>query len=70
MTYREATLKLTALGCYELPRHGSGSHRKWCNPATQRISVLPDRGGRDLKIGTVHAVIRQLGIDWHDFENA
>lgn len=28
MKYREIIRKLTALGCYELPRKGGGSHRK------------------------------------------
>ncbi len=70
MTYREIASKLTVLGCHELPRHRGGSHRKWFNPATQRATTLPDWGGRDLKVGTVRAAIRQLGLDWHEFENA
>ncbi len=70
MTYREAARKLKALGCQELPRRGSGSHRKWINPITQRVTVLPDRGSKDLKFGTLRAAIRQLGIDWPDFETA
>ncbi len=69
MTYREATRKLAALGCHEVPRKGSGSHRKWHNVATNRSTVLPDWGGRDLKTGTVRGAVRQLGIDWSDFEN-
>jgi len=67
--YREVTRKLAALGCHELPRKGSGSHRKWFNPTTQRITSLPDWGGRDLKLGTVRAAARQLGVDWREFEN-
>ncbi len=70
MTYREAARKLMALGCQELPRRGGGSHRKWFNPATQQATLLPDWGSRDLKLGTLRAAVRQLGIDWQDFENA
>ena len=70
MKYREIIRKLTALGCYELPRKGGGSHRKWFNPITQRISSLPNWGGRDLKPGTIRAAIRQLEIDWREFENS
>ena len=33
MIYREAVRKLAALGCREVPRRGSGAHRKWQNPA-------------------------------------
>jgi predicted RNA binding protein YcfA (HicA-like mRNA interferase family) len=70
MTYREATRKLAALGCHELPRRGGGSHRKWYNPNTRQVISLPDWGGRDLKLGTLRAAVRQLGLDWRDFENA
>jgi predicted RNA binding protein YcfA (HicA-like mRNA interferase family) len=70
MTYRDATRKLTALGCHEVPRKGGGSHRKWVNPASGQGTVLPDHGSRDLKLGTLRAAIRQLGIDWSEFEAA
>jgi predicted RNA binding protein YcfA (HicA-like mRNA interferase family) len=49
MKYREVARKLTALGCEELPRKGGGSHRKWHNPVTQRSTVVPDWGSKDLK---------------------
>lgn len=70
MTYREVSRKLGRMGCEELPRQGGGSHRKWFNPSTHKATVVPDWGGRDLKIGTVRAAVRQLGIDWRDFEGA
>ena len=70
MIYREAARKLTVLGCRELPRTGGGSHRKWLNPESQRVAVLPDWGSRDLKLGTVRAAVRQLGISWQDFQDA
>jgi predicted RNA binding protein YcfA (HicA-like mRNA interferase family) len=70
MTSREAARKLTALGCQEVPRRGGGAHRKWTNPAAKRSTVLPDHGGRDLKLGTVRAAVRQLGLDWSAFDNA
>ena len=70
MTYREVTRKLRVLGCQELPRRGGGSHRKWFNAQTSGIASVPDWGGKDLKLGTVRAVVRDLRIDWHSFENA
>jgi mRNA interferase HicA len=70
MTYREIGQKLKNLGCQEVPRRGSGSHRKWFNPKSQRIATVPDWGSRDLKTGTVRAAIKQLGIDWTDFGRA
>jgi predicted RNA binding protein YcfA (HicA-like mRNA interferase family) len=70
LNYREVARKLKAVGCEELPRRSGGSHRKWLNAATERSTVLPDWGRKDLKLGTVRAVVRQLGIDWQDFERA
>jgi len=70
MKYREVARKLGALRCQELPRKGGGSHRKWFNPATQHATVIPDWGGRDLKLGTVRAAVRQLEIDWQASQDA
>jgi mRNA interferase HicA len=70
MKYREVARKLSALGCEELPRKSGGSHRKWFNPVLRLATVIPDWGSRDLKLGTVRAAARQLGIDWQDFQNA
>ena len=70
MKYREVAKKLTSLGCQELLRTGDGSHRKWLNPATDRITVVPDWGADDLKPGTIRGVVRQLGLVWDDFKRA
>jgi len=68
MNYREVTRKLHALGCQELPRRSDGSHRKWINPKTMLATILPDWGSKDLKAGTVRAAVKQLGIEWSEFE--
>lgn len=70
MNYREVAKKLGKLGCTELPRKGGGAHRKWHNSATSQTTIVPDWGSKDLKLGTVRAAIRQLGLDWNDFKNA
>ncbi len=70
MKYKEAREKLKRLGCREFPRRGRGSHRKWFNPATGRASVLPDWGAKELKVGTLRSAIKQLGIDWQDFQKS
>lgn len=70
MIYREAARRLRALGCQEVPRRGGGAHRKWANPSTRRSTVLPEHGGRDLRLGTLRAAVRQLGLDWTAFEQA
>jgi predicted RNA binding protein YcfA (HicA-like mRNA interferase family) len=70
MKYREVARKLSSLGCQELARKGGGAHRKWFNPRLRQLTVVPDWGSRDLKIGTIRAAVRQLGLDWRDFQNA
>ncbi len=70
MKYREVARKLMALGCHELPRKGGGSHRKWINPSNEKLTVFPGWGGRNLKLGTVRAAVRQLEIDWQGFQDA
>ena len=69
MKYREVA-KPERLNRQELPRRKGGSHRKRFNLATGRATVLPDWGSRDLKLGTLHAALRQLGIDWDTFDAA
>jgi len=70
MICREVARKLSRLGCKEVPRRGGGAHRKWCNPAIKRSIAIPDHGGKDLKLGTLKAIVRQLGLDWAAFEKA
>jgi len=62
--------KLASLGCQKMPWTGDGSRRKWLNPASNRIASVPDWGGNDLKLGTIRAAIRQLGLSWDDFKRA
>lgn len=68
MNYREVSRKLAQLGCQERPRRGGGSHRIWAKD--DRFTVVPDWGARDLKLGTVRAAVRQLGLDWEDFKRS
>ena len=69
MKYRDVARKLGELGCQEIPRRGCGSHRKWFNPLTDKITVVPDWGSRDLRVGTVRGIVRQLELDWNEFNN-
>lgn len=70
MRYREVARKLQNLGCEELPHRGKGSHRKWHNPANGRMAPVPDWGSKDLKLGTLRQIIRQLDLDWETFKES
>ena len=69
MNYRDAAQRLEMLSCQELPRRGGGSHRKWHNPSTQQMTVFPNWGSRNLRLGTLRGAIHQLGLDWELFNN-
>ncbi|KAA0221872.1 type II toxin-antitoxin system HicA family toxin [candidate division KSB1 bacterium] len=58
------------LGCEEIPRRSGGSHRKWHNPTTGNIAPVPDWGGKDLKLGTLRHIVRQLNLNWEEFKRA
>jgi mRNA interferase HicA len=53
-----------------MPRSGGGSHRKWFNFQNQQVAIVPDWGHKDLKLGTVRSAVRQLGLDWQNFQDA
>jgi predicted RNA binding protein YcfA (HicA-like mRNA interferase family) len=68
MKYREVAEKLQKLGCQEIPRRGGGSHRKWFNPLSSKVVPIPDWGSKDLKMGTLRQIVRQLDLDWEEFK--
>ncbi len=70
MKYRQFSKKLKSLGCQEIPSRGKGSHRMWLNPHTNLSAVIPYPGRKDLKIGTMRSMIRQLEIEWREFQSA
>ena len=68
MKYRELAKRLKILGCYEIKRKGKGSHKKWVNPSSGKGTVIPDWGKKDLKEGTLKAILKQLGINPNELE--
>jgi len=69
MKYKEVVKKLKQMGCEEIPRKSGGSHRKWYNPQNKVVVPIPDWGNKDLKLGTLRQIIRQLDLDWEVFKN-
>ena len=69
MTYRELARKLRRLGC-ELDRRARGDHEIWMNLSTHARTTIPNWGSRDLRQGTVRAIIRDLGVPKREFDRA
>lgn len=67
MNYRELTRRLRGLGC-ELDRKAKGDHEIWINPSTHARTTIPNWGNKDLKPGTLHGILRDLGISKEEFE--
>jgi predicted RNA binding protein YcfA (HicA-like mRNA interferase family) len=67
MNYKQLTRRLKVLGC-EFARQAPGPHEAWRNPANHRYTVIPRHAGRDIPVGTLHAILRQLGISLEDFD--
>jgi len=68
--YREAARKLRCLGREQVRRRGRGSHRMWRNLQTDKLAPLQDWGSKHLNPWTLRDAIRQLRLDWKDFEQA
>lgn len=59
--YREIVQRLKQLG-FEFHRQAAGSHEIWFNPATRRYTTIPNHPG-DTPEGTLHAVLKQAGVE-------
>ena len=69
MTYRELTRKLRRLGC-QFDRQGRGDHEVWINVDSTARTTIPNWGVRDLRPGTIGAILRDLGMSRAEFEQA
>ena len=69
MTSRELTRKLRRLGC-AFERQAGGSHEIWVNLANDQETTIPRHANRDLPVGTVHGIRRDLGITRQEFDRA
>jgi predicted RNA binding protein YcfA (HicA-like mRNA interferase family) len=64
----EVVRRLKRLGMEE--DHCHGGHVVMRNPATEKMSDVPQRGGRPVKKGTLAAILKQLAISVDDFAGA
>lgn len=69
MTYGEVTRKLRRLGCYPT-RFGAGSHELWRNPKIHLQTPIPYHAAKDIGPGLLARILRQLGIERIQFDEA
>lgn len=69
MNYRQLTRKLQRLDCV-LDRYAKGSHEIWMQARTGARTTIPNWGNKDLSIGTISRILRDLGIRKEDFDIA
>ena len=44
-----------------------GSHTFMVHHRRRRSAVVPEHGGRDLSVGTLHSILRQAGLSVEEF---
>ena len=59
--YEEIIRELKKLG-FRFYRSGRGSHELWVRDSDGKVLPVPKHKGRDMKKGTLKAMIRELGI--------
>ena len=69
MKYAELTRKLRRLGC-NFTRYGAGSHEIWRNPALGKQAPIPYHRSKEIGPELLSRILRQLGIDREDFDQA
>ncbi|MEM7312433.1 MAG: type II toxin-antitoxin system HicA family toxin [Planctomycetota bacterium] len=50
-----------------VPIRQSGSHRTLHNPSTNRIVTVPVHSGKDVASGTLRQVLKDAGLERHEF---
>jgi len=65
LSYRQVTRRLCKLG-FRFYRQGKGSHELWVRDADGRVVPVPHHS-KNIRKGTVRAIIRELGVSVADF---
>ena len=66
LSYRELTRRLRKLG-FRFYRQGKGSHELWVRDSDGRVVPVPHHRGKNIRKGTVGAIIREVGIGIAEF---
>jgi len=67
MTYGELTRKLRKLGC-KFRRKAKGGHEIWWHPGRKLYTTIPRHGRKDITIGTLNKILKDLGFKIEDLK--
>ena len=66
LSYRDITRRLRKLG-FRFYRHGKGSHELWVRDTDGKVVPVPHHRGKNIRKGTVGAIIREVGVGVAEF---
>ena len=66
LSYRKVIKKARKAG-FILRRRTRGTHEIWWNEKTKKTCVIPHH--KEIKVGTLKSIIKQMGISKEEFKN-
>jgi predicted RNA binding protein YcfA (HicA-like mRNA interferase family) len=66
MKYEQVVKRLKKLG-FTFYRQGKGSHELWVRSEDGKVVPIPKHKGKDIKKGTLGAIIREIGVSLDEF---
>ncbi len=66
LSYQEVVQRLSRLG-FRFYRQGKGSHELWVRDADGRVIPIPHYRGKNIRKGTLRAIIREAGVTVSEF---
>ncbi|MBN2547625.1 MAG: type II toxin-antitoxin system HicA family toxin [Anaerolineales bacterium] len=66
LNYRQITRRLGKLG-FRFYRQGKGSHELWVRDSDGYVIPVPHYRGKNIRKGTIRAIIREIGISVTEF---
>ncbi|MBM3144743.1 MAG: type II toxin-antitoxin system HicA family toxin [Chloroflexi bacterium] len=66
LSYREVVRRLSKLG-FRFYRQGKGSHELWVRDSDGRAMPVPRHQGKNIRKGTIRAIIREVGVSVTEF---
>lgn len=66
LSYRDITRRLRKLD-FRFYRQGKGSHELWVRDSDGLVIPVPHYRGKNIRKGTVRAIIREIGVSVDEF---